>query len=416
MIIGKRIRVLSRDSQARVADVGTYAGEIIQQIKTVQSYTREALEKKAFGSEVEKAFSVAKKRIQQRSMMMSVVILLAFSAIGLMVWVGGNDVMNGTMTGGELAAFVFYAITVAFGVASVSEIMGELQRAAGAMERLLELMSEESLITDPKDPIAVDRNAENHLSFDSVTFNYPSRPDMAALNNLNLSIKKGETIALVGPSGAGKSTLFEVLLRFYDPKEGVVSIQGTDIRKLELTDLRQKMALVPQQPVLFSTDVMSNIRYGNPDATDEQVYNASRAAYAHEFISKLPDGYASYLGENGVRLSGGQKQRVVIARAILNNPEILLLDEATSALDAESEHQVQGALNELMENRTTLIIAHRLATVINADRIVIMNEGKILAEGTHEALLDESVLYRRLAELQFGQLEAGELSSLEASA
>ena len=406
LIIGRKVRLLSRESQDSIADVGTYAGEIIQQIKTVQSYTREGFEKKAFGAEVDKALQVAKRRIRQRSMMMSIVILLAFSAIAAMVWVGGSDVMSGNMTGGQLAAFVFYAIMVAFGMATVSEVMGELQRAAGAMERLMELLTEKSLIQDPDQPDSVARDYRYHLELKNLTFSYPSRPDTAALKNLNLQVKQGETVALVGPSGAGKSTLFEMLLRFYDPEQGSVEIQGTNITALNLDVLRKKMALVPQQPVLFSHDVMTNIRYGNPEARDEDVFSAAQAAYADEFIQLLPQGYSSYLGENGVRLSGGQKQRIVIARAILNNPEILLLDEATSALDAESEHQVQGALDELMKDRTTLIIAHRLSTVINADRIVVMNTGKILAEGTHEDLLTRSELYRRLAELQFGQLEA----------
>ena len=403
IVIGRQVRTLSKDSQDRIADVGTYAGEIIRQIKTVQSYTREQFEQQAFSSEVEKAFTVARKRIQQRSLMMSVVILLAFTAIAVMVWVGGNDVMTGQMTGGELAAFVFYAIMVAFGVASVSEIIGELQRAAGATERLLELMSEKSLIADAEVQQPFDQNAPSHIEFDKVTFHYPSRPDTSALHELSFSVGKGETVALVGPSGAGKSTVFEMLLRFYDPQQGEIRVQGASIRALKLTTLRQAMALVPQQPVLFSTDVFTNIRYGNPDASDEEVIAAAKAANVHEFVQELPDGYNSYLGENGIRLSGGQKQRIVIARAILNNPEILLLDEATSALDAESEYQVQQALNLLMKNRTTLIIAHRLATVVNADRIVVMDQGKIVAEGRHDELITQVGLYQRLAELQFNQ-------------
>ncbi|AJQ96294.1 ABC transporter transmembrane domain-containing protein [Gynuella sunshinyii] len=403
LVIGRRVRVLARRSQDTVADVGAYAGEIIQQIKTVQSYAREDYEKKAFGVEVGEAFDVARQRIRQRSVMMSTVLLLAFGAICLMVWVGGRDVMAGVMSGGDLAAFVFYAIMVAFGVASVSEVMGELQRAAGAIERLLELLAVESLIQSPERVREMKATPDYHLQLDQVTFNYPSRPDRHALHELTLNIKAGETVALVGPSGAGKSTLFEILLRFYDPQQGQVLLNDVDIRELNLQQLRQEMALVPQQPVLFSTDVMTNIRYGRPDASDEEVYAAAKAAYADEFIRQLPQQYHSYLGENGVRLSGGQKQRVVIARAILNNPRILLLDEATSALDAESEHQVQKALDALMQNRTTLIIAHRLATVINADRIVVMNEGRVVAQGQHGQLVQHSPLYQRLAELQFSQ-------------
>lgn len=400
--LGKRVRTLSRESQDTVADVGSYAGEIIRQVKTVQSYSRERFEIDAFRGEVDKAFEVAKKRIRQRSFLLGSVILLAFTAIAAMVWVGGYDVMTGQMSGGELAAFVFYALMVAFGVAGVSEVYGEIQRAAGATERLMELLSEESLITDPEQSVESDSAAEEHLRFEGVSFYYPSRPDRPAIKDFNLNIARGETVALVGPSGAGKSTLFELILRFYDPQHGRISVNGTDISKQELTTLRHPMALVPQQPVLFSNNVWYNIRYGRPDASDEDVIAAAKAAHAYDFIMDLPHGFDSDLGENGVRLSGGQKQRIVIARAILNDPEILLLDEATSALDAESEYQVQQALDELMKNRTTLIIAHRLATVLGADRTVVMHEGALVAEGTHRTLVESSPLYKRLADLQFG--------------
>lgn len=403
ILMGKKVRTLSRKSQDSVADVGSYAGEIIRQVKTVQSYSREGFEIEAFANEVDKAFEVAKQRIRQRSLLLAFVILLAFSAIGAMVWVGGYDVMTGQMSGGELAAFVFYALMVAFGVAGVSEVYGEVQRAAGATERLMELLNETSLIQNPEQPALVAENVDEHLALMNVCFAYPSRLDKPALSQVSLTIKRGETIALVGPSGAGKSTLFELLLRFYDPQQGRIELLGNDIKSLSLNDLRSRMALVPQQPVLFSKDVWYNIRYGRPDATDEEVIAAAKAANAYEFIMDLPEGFSSHLGENGVRLSGGQKQRIVIARAILNDPEILLLDEATSALDAESEYQVQQALEGLMKNRTTLIIAHRLATVLGADRTVVMHQGEVVAEGTHQSLINNSPLYKRLADLQFGE-------------
>ncbi|MFT2112009.1 ABC transporter transmembrane domain-containing protein [Marinomonas sp. 2405UD68-3] len=401
MVFGRRVRTLSRKSQDSIADVGTYAGEIIQQIKTVQSYRHESFEEAAFSREVEKAFTVAKQRILQRSSLIAIVILLSFTAIGTMLWVGGYDVMHGNMTGGELAAFVFYALLVASGVASVSEVLGEVQRAAGATERLIELMDEESLIQSPKAPQPLITEHAIHLELDDVNFQYPSRPDTPALSHVSVQIKTGESVAIVGPSGAGKSTLFELLLRFYDPQQGQIRLNGTDIKALSLDDARHQIALVPQQPILFSSDVWHNIRYGKPDATDEQVKAAAKAAYALEFIEKLPQGFDSYLGENGVRLSGGQKQRIIIARAILNDANILLLDEATSALDGESEFKVQQALDKAMENRTTLIIAHRLSTVKNADRLIVMDHGEIVDIGTHMDLMQTSPLYQKLAERQF---------------
>jgi ATP-binding cassette subfamily B protein len=409
--MGKRVRTLSRESQDTVADVGSYAGEIIRQVKTVQSYSREGFETQAFANEVDRAFQVAKKRIRQRSLLLGIVIMLAFSAIAAMVWVGGYDVMTGAMSGGELAAFVFYALMVAFGVAGVSEVYGEIQRAAGATERLMELLNEPSLIQSPKAPENANTGSEEHLRFEGVSFSYPSRPDKPALNDVNIHVKRGETVALVGPSGAGKSTLFELILRFYDPQKGLIKLGDTNIQSLDLETLRKPMALVPQQPVLFSNNVWHNIRYGRPDASDDDVIAAAKAAHAYEFIMDLPNGFDSDLGENGVRLSGGQKQRIVIARAILNDPDILLLDEATSALDAESEHQVQKALEVLMENRTTIIIAHRLATVLGADRTIVMHHGEVVAEGTHTSLVETSPLYKRLADLQFGSDKLSELES-----
>jgi ATP-binding cassette subfamily B protein len=408
LIYGRKVRTLATSSQTAIADVGTYAGEIIQNIKVVQSYTHEARELKAFGGEVEKAFDVAKQRIKQRSLLIAAVILLTFSAISVMLWIGGMDVIAGKMSGGELGAFVFYAIMVAMSVATVAEVYGELQRAAGSATRLLELLSTQSMIVGADDPQPIQHNQESVIEFKQVDFYYPSRPDTPALNNISLVIPKGKVIALVGPSGAGKTTLFELLQRFYDPQQGQIEFNHTDITQLNLTDLRDAMGMVPQQPVLFSSDVWHNIRYGNPEATDEQVIEAAKRAHADEFISQLPNGYGSFLGEKGVRLSGGQKQRLALARAILKDPEVLLLDEATSALDAQSEFHVQAALNELMQNRTTLIIAHRLATVIHADLIVVMDQGKIVASGDHQSLLGSSPLYKRLCDLQFDNVEQAE--------
>jgi len=405
MIFGKKVRNLAKESQDSIADIGTYAGEAIQNIKVVQSYTHEPQEKLAFSKEVETAFNIAKQRIKQRSVLIATVIFLAFGAISLMLWFGGMDVLNGKITGGELAAFVFYAIMVASSVATVSEVYGELQRAAGSAERLLELMSVESEIKVVAHPADFDHSTKHVITFEKVHFNYPSRPDSAALKDINLQIERGKIIALVGPSGAGKTTLFELLQRFYDPQNGKITFNNAPITEVDPSNLRSQMGMVPQHPILFSSDVWHNIRYGRPDATDEEVIAAAKRAHADEFIQDLPDGYASFLGEQGVRLSGGQKQRIALARAILKDPEVLLLDEATSALDAESEHHVQAALNELMKGRTTLIIAHRLATVIHADMIVLMEQGNIIDTGTHSQLLKKSSLYKRLCELQFEQSE-----------
>ncbi|PKH07214.1 ABC transporter transmembrane domain-containing protein [Moritella sp. Urea-trap-13] len=401
LIYGKKVRLLAANSQDAIADIGTYAGEIIQNIKVVQSYTHEETETVAFAGEVEKAFAVAKNRIKQRSLLIAIVIFLTFGAISIMLWVGGMDVLSGKMTGGELGAFVFYAIMVAMSVATISEVYGELQRAAGSATRLLELLEITSKIQTPEQPKDMINNHRNIIEFKNLDFYYPSRPNTAALKSLNLVIPKGKVIALVGPSGAGKTTLFELLQRFYDPQVGSVLFNNQNINELALNEVRQRMGMVPQHPVLFSSDVWHNIRYGDPTASDEAVIKAAKLAHAHEFIQQLPEGYNSFLGEQGVRLSGGQKQRIALARAILKDPEVLLLDEATSALDAESEHHVQAALEELMLNRTTLIIAHRLSTVINADLILLMEQGQIIAQGTHNQLIESSTLYRRLCELQF---------------
>jgi ATP-binding cassette subfamily B protein len=405
MIFGKRVRSLSRKSQDSIADISTYAGEIIQNIKVVQSYTHESKEREAFSLEAENAFSVAKQRIKQRSILIAFAILLSYTAISVMLWIGGMDVLSGAITGGELAAFVFYAIMVAGSVATISEVYGELQRAAGSAERLLELMVVESEIKSPSDPVKLQNSSAAVIQFDNVSFNYPSRPNDAALQNINLTIKTGEVVALVGPSGAGKTTLFELLQRFYDPQKGHITFKDALITQLDPTVLRRQMGMVPQNPILFSADVWHNIRYGSPDADEVMVVNAAKRAHADDFVSALPDGYKSFLGEQGVRLSGGQKQRIALARAILKDPEVLLLDEATSALDAESEHHVQAALKELMSNRTTLIIAHRLSTVVHADRIVLMDKGEIVDIGNHQQLLEKSTLYQRLCELQFDHAE-----------
>lgn len=400
IVYGRRVRKLSRLSQDRVADIGTYAGEIVQNIKVVQSFTREAEETKAFAKEVEKAFNVAKKRILQRSILIVVAMTLVFTGLSSMIWVGAQDVANGQISSGELGAFIFYALLVAMAVATISEVYGELQRAAGATERLLELLAEEAEIRVPTEPMAL-TNGPLALAFDQVSFSYPSRPNQTALDNVSFHVSAGETVAIVGPSGAGKSTLFELLQRFYDPASGAIQVAGHNIKQLNPTDLRSHLGLVPQQPTLFSADVGHNIRYGDPSASHQEVELAAQKAHANEFIDRLPEGYSSYLGEQGVRLSGGQKQRIAIARAMLKNPSILLLDEATSALDANSEHKVQAALQALMQGRTTLIIAHRLATIMHADRIMVFNEGKLEAQGTHADLIIRSPLYKRLSELQF---------------
>ncbi len=400
IISGRRVRELSRHSQDSIADVGSYAGEALQNIKTVQSYTQEESEKRAFAEEVERAFAVAGRRIRHRAVLVASVITLVFSALAGMVWVGGTDVISGRMSGGELGAFVFYAVLVASTVAALAEVWGELQRASGASERLVELMREAPAIERKDSPV---RAAElpAALAFEQVTFAYPARPDQPALENVNLVLPEGKVTALVGPSGAGKSTVFELIQRFYDPQQGRILLGGTDLRELDPVDLRRQLGVVLQQPSLFSNDVLFNIRYGSPDATDDEVMAAARAANAHDFIMALPDQYRSHLGEGGVRLSGGQRQRIAIARAILKNPRLLLLDEATSALDSESEYQVQQALEVLMKGRTTLIIAHRLATILHADTIVVLENGRPVASGSHSELLESSPLYQRLAQLQF---------------
>lgn len=403
LLIGRRVRKLSRDSQDRVADVGAYAEESLNAIRTVQAFTHEDRDRARFGEDVQNAFDTAIRRTRLRGLLTATVILLVFTSIGVILWVGGNDVLAGTISGGELAAFVFYATLVAFSVGIISEVYGELLRAAGATERLIELLESEPAIQPPDDPATLPQPPVGEIRFENVSFRYPSRPDMAALEDFSLTVAPGETVALVGPSGAGKSTVFQLLLRFYDPRHGKVRLDGVDLSLADPSAIRARMALVPQDPVVFGTSGRENIRYGRPDADDAAVEAAARDAAAHDFLSELPEGYDTFLGEKGTRLSGGQKQRLSIARAILRDPSVLLLDEATSALDSANERLVQDALERLMQGRTTLIIAHRLATVVNADRIAVMDRGRIVATGTHDELLKSSPLYARLAELQFSR-------------
>lgn len=402
LFFGRKIRKLSSASQDSMAQVGTYAGEVIHQLKTVQAFNRQEFEQGMFKGEVESAFDVAKQRIRNRALLIGVAIFVVFTSMIGMLYSGGSDVINGVMTAGELGAFIFYAVMLGSGFATVSEVWGEVQRAAGAAERLIELMNAESELIEPHESAELDTQ-EAAIEFKDVSFAYPSRPNQWALEGFNLRINAGESVALVGPSGAGKSTIFELIQRFYDPQQGEIQFGTTAIKQTSLMELRAQIAVVPQQPVLFSTTVRNNIAYGQPKCTSDQIEQAARAAHAHDFIEQLPDQYDAYLGEQGVRLSGGQKQRIAIARAILKDPRVLLLDEATSALDTESEHHIQTALAELMQGRTTVIIAHRLSTILHVDRIVVVDRGKIVAQGTHHELLKTSPLYKRLAELQFNE-------------
>ncbi|MBE0612569.1 MAG: ATP-binding cassette domain-containing protein [Burkholderiales bacterium] len=401
LLYGRRVRALSRASQARVADVSVYIDEALHEIRTVQSYGHENEDRARFGERVEQAFSTAAERIRQRALLIALVMLLAFGAVGVILWIGGHDVLDGRISAGQLSAFVFYAVLVAGAFGAVSEVIGDLQRAAGATERLMELLATEPQIRAPVSPQALPQPPRGEVRFDKVSFHYPSRPDALALADFSLEVKPGETVALVGPSGAGKSTVLQLLLRYYDADEGAISLDGVEVRSADPREVRSRLALVPQDPVIFAASVRENVRYGRPDASDAEVEDACAAAYASEFIERLPEAMDCFLGERGVRLSGGQRQRLSIARALLADRAVLLLDEATSSLDAASEHYVQMALARLMQNRTTLIVAHRLATVQNADRIVVMDEGRIIATGTHDQLVREKGLYARLAALQF---------------
>ncbi len=423
IMFGRRVRRLSRDSQDRIADASAMAGEILNAMPTVQAFTHEHIEAQRFAGSVENAFVTAIRRIRARALLTMIAILLVFGAIVFVLWLGAHAVMQGAMTGGELGQFILYSAIVAGSIGALAEVLGEAQRAAGATERLLELLAAQSPIESPADPLplpakekrgglagsAGDRSeradapahAGSAVALRDVVFHYPSRPLTASLAHFTLSVAPGETVAVVGPSGAGKTTLFQLLLRFYDPQQGEILLDGVDIRRLALHTLRETIGVVPQDTVIFSADAMENIRYGRVGASDEEVIAAAKLAAAHEFIERLPEGYQSFLGERGVRLSGGQRQRIAIARALLKNPPLLLLDEATSALDAESERLVQAALEAAMVGRTTLIIAHRLATVQRADRIIVLENGQIVETGTHAALVRQGGVYANLAALQF---------------
>jgi ATP-binding cassette subfamily B protein len=405
IFMGRTVRNLSRQSQDRVADTSAYASETINAIQTVQSFTHEDTDRTRFSTAVEATFSTARKRVLARSVMTALVIVLVFSSIVGVLWIGAQAVIAKEMTGGELSAFILYAVIVASGLGALSEVWGEVQQAAGAVERIFEILGTEPKVKAPDSPKTLPA-PRGEVAFEDVVFEYPMRPGVSALKNFTLRVRPGETIALVGPSGAGKTTVFQILQRFFDVQAGRVLVDGVDIRDVEPRDLRARLALVPQETVIFGDNALENIRYGRPTATEEEIRAAARAAQADEFIEKLPQGYHTQLGERGVTLSGGQRQRLAIARAILRDAPILLLDEATSALDAESERLVQIALDSLMKQKTTIVIAHRLATVQRADRIIVMDQGAIVAEGTHGELVNGGGLYARLARLQFAGLAA----------
>jgi ATP-binding cassette, subfamily B, bacterial len=412
ILFGRRVRRLSRTSQDRVADTGAYVDEAIHEIRTVQAYAHEPQDRRMYAERVEAAFAAGVRRIRQRALLIGAVIFLVFVAVGVILWIGGHDVLAGRLSAGQLSAFVFYSVIVASSVGAVSEVAGELQRAAGATERLMEILDTPPEIAPPPSPTPLPEPPRGTVALEAVTFSYPSRPGDPAISALSLKVDTGERVALVGPSGAGKTTVFQLLLRFYDPQSGRVLIDGVDVRTADPRAVRSHIAVVPQDPVIFAASVWDNVRYGRTDATDAEVRDACEAAYATEFLARLPQGMDTELGERGVKLSGGQRQRLAIARAVLARRPILLLDEATSALDAESERMVQLALDRLMRGRTTLIIAHRLSTVIGADRIIVLDGGVAVAEGTHATLVRDDPLYRRLAALQFG-LHEGQGASEE---
>jgi ATP-binding cassette subfamily B protein len=403
LTFGRLVRRLSRESQDRIAEVSSYIDESLGAVRTVQAFTHEPVDRKRFGERTESAFVTAVRRIGARGYLTAIVIFLVFGSVSVVLWIGGHDMLTGRISPGDLSAFVFYAVVVAGAAGAISEVVGDLQRAAGATERLVELLQSEPAIKAPANPVGLPSPAVGRVAFEGVRFFYPARPDQPALDDFSLAVEPGETVALVGPSGAGKTTVFQLLLRFYDPQVGRIRLDGVDLRHAVPAEVRSRLGLVPQEPMIFSADALENIRYSRPDAGDAEVEAAAEAAQAADFIRRLPDGFATFLGEKGVRLSGGQRQRIAIARAILRDPAVLLLDEATSALDAESERAVQQALDRLMRRRTTLVIAHRLATVQKADRIVVIDRGRVAAVGSHGELIRQDGLYARLAALQFDQ-------------
>lgn len=411
VLFGRKVRRLSRASQEKLASLSGYGGESLGAMRTVQAFTHEAIDGARFAEKVEDAFGMARRRISARAALTALVMVLVFSAVGGILWLGGHDVIGGAITAGELSAFVFYAVVVAGAAGALSEVAGDLNRAAGATERIFDLLGVQPSIRDPEMPQALPAPPRGEVTFENVTFHYPSRPEQAALAEFSLNIKSGECVALVGPSGSGKTTVFSLLMRFYDPGQGAIRLDGVELKTARPSEIRARIGIVPQDPVIFSADALENIGYGRPGASEADIRAAADAAQATEFLDRLPFGFSTFLGMRGVRLSGGQAQRIAIARAVLRNPAVLLLDEATSALDSESERAVQAALDRLMVGRTTLVIAHRLSTVLRADRIVVLDGGRIDAIGTHAELLERSALYARLATLQFDAAREAKVAS-----